>query len=158
MIKPITESDLNDCLDLLKASYEAGAIRFGQTEENCPHRGRTRLPLSKFRQEFLDGHQMYGYYHDDKRVGFLALSFNDGVVRVCDLAILPEYQNRGFGSDFMQFIHDEAIRLDCKIIRLGMIDDNTELKAWYKKHGYKTINLTKFDTVTYTVGLMELVL
>ena len=158
MLKPITESDLSDCLDILKASYEAGAIRFGQTEDNCPHRGRTRLPLSEFRKELLEGHQMYGYYHDDNRVGFLSLSFNDSIVRVCDLAILPEYQKRGFGSELMLFIRDEAKRQNCEKVRLGMIDDNTELKAWYEKHGYKTIKLIKFDTVTYTVGLMELVL
>jgi hypothetical protein len=30
MIKAITESDLNDCLNVLSNGFEDGAIRFGQ--------------------------------------------------------------------------------------------------------------------------------
>ena len=81
MIKPITKSELKECLHVLKESYEAGALRFGQTEENCPYRGRTRLPLSVLEKEFLEGCQMYGYYKNDKQVGFLSLSFVEDIMK-----------------------------------------------------------------------------
>ena len=158
MIKPIIEWDLGDCLHVLKMGFEDGAIRFGQTEENCPYRGRTRLPLSELRKEFLEGCHMYGYIHDDKLVGFLSLIFDGERMGINDIVILPEYQNKGFGAELMKFAKNEARKRKCGKIRLGMIDDNTQLKNWYERHGFKTISLTKYETVSYMVGKMEAVL
>ena len=158
MIKPITKPELSECLYILTTAFEAGAVRFGQTEENCPYRGRTRLPLSVFEKEFLDGFKMYGYLYNDKLIGFLSLSFSDGTMAINDIAILPEHQNSGFGSALMQFAKEEAAKHKCAKIRLGMIDDNTELKNWYEKHGFKTVKLIKYEMVSYMVGKMELVL
>ena len=158
MIRPIEKPELSECLYVLKMAYEDGAVRFGQTEENCPYRGRTRLPLSVFEKEFLDGFKMYGYLHNDKLVGFLSLSFANDTMRINDIAILPEHQNSGFGSALMQFAKEEAARYRCEKIRLGMIDDNIELKNWYERHGFKTVELIKYETVSYMVGKMEFVL
>lgn len=160
MIKPITEINLIDCLNIMKMSYEEGALKFGQTEENCPYRGRTRLPLDELRREFLEGCLMYGYFYEDMIVGFLSLTvFNDSsTMGINDIAILPEYQSKGFGSELIQFSKEEAKRLNCEKLRLGMIADNLQLKKWYEKHGFKTVRLVKYDTVTFTVGKMELVL
>ena len=156
MIKPITKSDLIDCLDILKMSFEEGAVRFGLTHN---YRGRTRLPISELEKEFLEGCMMYGYYYNDELVGFLSLKFlKDDAMGINDIAILPEYQSKGFGSKLMQFSKEEAKRHHCKKIRLGMIDDNLKLKAWYEKHGFNTVELVKYDTVTYTVGKMEFIL
>jgi len=77
MIKAIIKSDLSGCLNILKTSYEDGAIRFGQTEENCPYRGRTRLPLTELEKELLEDCKMYGYFYNDKLIGFLSLVFFD---------------------------------------------------------------------------------
>ena len=159
MIKPITKSNLIDCLNILKISYEEGAVKFGQTEENCPYRGRTRLPLNELEKEFLEGCMMYGYYSNDELAGFLSLTFlKDDAMGINDIAILPKYQSKGFGSALMQFAKEEAKRHNCKKIRLGMIDDNLKLKTWYEKHGFTTVKLVKYDKVTYTVGKMECIL
>ena len=158
MIKPITKSDLSDCLNILKMSYEDGAIRFSQTEENCPYRGRTRLPLSELEREISEGCQMYGYIHNNELVGFLSLIFADDVMGINDIAILPEYQNNGFGNALMRFSKEEAVKRKCKEIRLGMIDDNIQLKKWYEKHGFKTVSLVKYDLVTYNVGKMKCII
>ena len=158
MIKLIKKSELSDCLDIMKMAYEAGAIRFDKTEYNCPYRGRTRLPLSELEKELHEGCQMYGYFYNDKQVGFLSLKFSDDTMGINDIAILPECQNNGIGNTLMQFAKEEAEKNNCKIIRLGMIDDNTQLKKWYEKHGFKTVRLIKYETVSYTVGKMELVI
>ena len=46
MIRPIEKLELSEYLYVLKTAYEASAIKFGQSKESCPYRGRTRLPLS----------------------------------------------------------------------------------------------------------------
>jgi len=157
MIKSIIRSELRECLDVLKAGYEDIAIKFGMTEDNCPYRGRTRLPFVEFEKEFLTGYQMYGYFFQEKLVGFLSLVFKENRMDIHDLAILPEYQNNGFGSDLMRFAKEKAAERKCERIMLGMIDDNKRLKDWYEKHGFITIDQKRFDTVTYTVGKMECV-
>jgi len=73
-----------------------------------------------------------------------------------DIAILPEYQDKGFGSELIQFAKEMARRHGCEKLKLGMVDDNVRLKKWYEKHGFHTARLVKYEAVTYTVGRMEL--
>ena len=101
---------------------------------------------------------MYGYFENGKRVGFLSLALSDDTMKINDIAILPEYQKNGFGSELLQFSKEEAKKRGCEKIRLGMVDDNIELKRWYEKHGFKTVELIHYATVTYTAGKMECIL
>ena len=54
VIKPITKSDLNDCLNVLRMGFEDNAIRFSLTNS---YRGRTQVPLSVLEKELLEGCQ-----------------------------------------------------------------------------------------------------
>lgn len=47
----IEREQLPDCLAVMAQGYEESAQRFGMTEENCPYRGRTRLPLELLERE-----------------------------------------------------------------------------------------------------------
>ncbi|HBL84383.1 MAG: hypothetical protein A2Y17_04855 [Clostridiales bacterium GWF2_38_85] len=156
MIIDVSKDLLPNCLDVLKSSYEDSAVAFGMTEENCPYRGRTRLPLKELEKERNNGCIMYAYLLNDKMVAFLSLSVRGEVLCINDIAVMPDYQNQGIGNKLLHFSKSKAKELGCQKIRLGMIDDNTKLKAWYESHGFKTIDLKKYDTVFYTVGTMEL--
>lgn len=156
MIELIRKEQLPICLDILKKSYENTAETFGMTEENCPYRGRTRLPLYIFEKEFDDGYLMYGYIHDNQVVGFLSVLLRDGELCIQDIAILPDHQNNGYGSELFLFAKEIAINSKCKRISLGMVYDNIQLRKWYQNRGFHTINLVNFEKVRYTVGIMEL--
>ncbi len=158
MIKKISMEELARCLDIVKTSYEDIAIKFGMTEDNCPYRGRTCLPFHIFENEFNEGYLMYSYFYDNDIVGFLSLIASGNEMKIHDLAILPSYQNKGFGSELIQFSKEKAKELKCSKITLGMVHENIALKNWYEKIGFNTVNLLKFDKVTYTVGIMELLL
>ena len=156
MIIKINQSQLPECLNIMKEGFEAIALMFGMTEENSPYRGRTRLPIEELEKQFLSGYQMYGYFYDDKIVGFLSLFIEEEQIQIQDIVILPEYQNNGFGSTFMQFAKEKARENKCEKIMLNTIIDNIQLKNWYERHGFKVIKLRNFDSVTYTVATMEL--
>ncbi len=64
MIEPIQKEQMPECLAVLKQGYEKTAVEFGMTEENCPYRGRTRLPYPAFEKEFDGGCLMFGYICD----------------------------------------------------------------------------------------------
>ena len=156
MIEPIRREQLNACLNIFKTGYERTAVEFGMTEDNCPYRGRTRLPYQVFEDEYNNGYLMYGYIHDEKIVGFLSLYKDGGIMNISDIVILPEYQNRGIGSRLMEFAEEKARELNCTRIALGMIYDNIPLRKWYEKRGFQTVKLVNFETVRYTVGNMEM--
>ena len=156
MIELVKREQLSECLEILKLSYENTAVTFGMTEENCPYRGRTRLPLDMFEKEFDDGHVMYGYMCSNQIVGFLSIKVVAEELIVQDIAVLPAYQSKGYGSELLIFAIETARRLNCKTISLGMVHDNVPLKRFYQKHGFKTVRLINFEKVSYAVGIMEL--
>ena len=124
MIKCIDKVQLPECLDVIKRSYEDIAVTFGMTESNCPYRGRNCLPYQVFEKEFDDGHLMYGYFDNDKIVGFLSLQRKEQELYIQDIAIIPEYQNKGYGSELMQFAKEQAEKMSCSKIVLGIVHDN----------------------------------
>lgn len=156
MIESIRREQLPICLDILSRSYENTAVTFGMTEDNCPYRGRTRLPLQVFEKEYDEGYLMYGYMHNSQIVGFLSMQLKENELCIQDIAVLPEYQNGGFGSELFLFAKETAQRLHCSKITLGMVYDNTVLRNWYHKLGFKTVNMIRFEKVNYIVGMMEL--
>lgn len=156
MIELIKKEQLPICLDILRKSYENTAVTFGMTEENCPYRGRTQLPLHVFEKEFDDGYLMYGYIHENQIIGFLSVQLKELELCIQDLAILPEYQNCGYGSQLFLYAKEIAANSNCKRISLGMVYDNISLRKWYQNRGFNAVNLINFEKVSYTVGIMEL--
>lgn len=158
MIAAICREQLPACLEILKCGYENTAVTFGMTEENCPYRGRTRLPYQVLAQEYDNGCMMYAYMHNQEIVGFLSLSADGQTLHINDIVIHPRFQNHGFGSALMRFAKEQAKALHCTKIKLGMVHDNLPLRRWYEKAGFVTTKLIKYDKVSYTVGTMEFVL
>lgn len=116
------------------------------------------MPYQVFENEFNDGCLMYGYICGNEIIGFVSLSVKMHEMHINDIVVLPMYQNRGIGSKLMQFVIEKAKELKCSKISLGMVHDNIQLRIWYQKLGFKTVRLKNFDSVSYTVGKMELLL
>lgn len=156
MIKQIKKSDLMSCLEVFHCGYETVAIEFGLTEDNCPDRGRANLPFDKLLSEFENGTLMFGYFLENKIIGFLGLKIDDnGVCKLNDIIILPEYRRKGYGKELLEFCKIKALELGASKITLGMIDDNRELKIWYIKNGFINAGFKKYDKAPFTVGFME---
>ncbi len=158
MIEPIKKEHLHKCLEIMKAGYENTAIQFGMTEENCPYRGRTRLPFRVFEDEYNSGYLMYAYVCGSELAGFLSMHVKGHKMYINDIVVLPVYQNNGFGSMLMRFAREQAKQRNCDAIILGMVYENIPLRNWYKKQGFKTVGLKKYEKVKYTVATMELLL
>lgn len=93
----IEKEQLLDCLAVMAQGYEESAQRFGMTEENCPYRGRTRLPLEVLEREFETG-QIYGAFAQGRLVGVLSLQKTGDVLMINDLVVLPCWQGQGIGG------------------------------------------------------------
>lgn len=159
MIKPIVKDDLINCLRIFHQGYETVAVEFGLTEENCPDRGRAGLPFDKLLAEFEDGALMFGYYCNDELVGFLGMQLlDDGLCKLDDIIVLPEYRHNGYGKELLDFCKQTAEKLGANKITLGMIDDNKRLRKWYEDNGFINTGYKKYDGAPFTVGIMECIL
>jgi ribosomal protein S18 acetylase RimI-like enzyme len=124
MIKPIVKDDLINCLEIFHQGYETIAIEFGLTIENCPDRGRASLPYEKLRTEFENGAVMFGYYFKDKLVGYIGMRMHDdGVCKLDDIIVLPEYRQNGYGKELLDFCKQTAKKLGAYKVALGIDDD-----------------------------------
>jgi len=158
-IKPVNKTDLPECLDVIRRSYETVAVEFGLTEENCPDRGRASLPLDKLMLSYEEGEEMYAYYVNGHIVGLLCVHFHhEGFCKLNDIVVLPEFRHNGYGKELLDFCKAKARENGAVKIRLGMIDDNTVLKKWYLKNGFINVGFKKYENAPFTVGNMECIL
>ena len=159
MIKKITRSELSKCLSIFHSGYETVAVEFGLTEENSPDRGRASLPMEKLIKEFENGTSMFGYYIDDKIIGYLGMKmYEEGICGLDDIIIIPDYRNNGYGKELLDYCKLKAKEFGATKIRLGMIDDNKRLRKWYEDNGFVNIGYKNYEGAPYTVGRMEYIL
>ena len=82
-------------------------------------------------------------------VGIISFANKHDCVKVYQLFILPESQNKGIGSKCMQLILEEAQRMGLPI-RLQVLKNNPRALAFYQRLGFARIDETE------THNLMEL--
>lgn len=152
-----TRDELMTALEIMKAAYEASALEYGMTEENCPYRGRTRLPLDVLCAEQDAGYRIFLYEKEGQMAGMLSFRIGEAM-EISDLCVRPDFQCQGIGNHMMRFAIGTAKAAGCSSIRLGMIHDNLRLRTWYERWGFRTVRTKRYPAVIYTVGTMELML
>jgi ribosomal protein S18 acetylase RimI-like enzyme len=68
---------------------------------------------------------------------WIATKFYTGkYLEIDNFIIHPEYQNLGFGTEFMNFIERHADSNDCKTIMLDAYLENKGAHKFYERHAY----------------------
>jgi len=78
---------------------------------------------------------------DDK--GFIVIHYSYDFLELADIAVKKEYQGQGIGKELMDFLDEEARRLNIKKIFLEVNVNNIVAYNLYKKCGYKDNRLRK---------------
>ena len=105
-------------------------------EETSPYKETIKRLIEKFRQK---NRQYYLIIDNGIMVGFLSTQLeqrtdmNQLIMRIAPIAILPEYENRGYGKSAM--IAAEKLAIVDKIV-LSTIKQEEKLINFYKKLGY----------------------
>lgn len=147
---------LNICLEIIRNSFITVAEEFGLTENNCPSH-TAFMTLKKLVKQFEEGRPMFLFYQEDVPVGYFSLTkCNDEVWELNNLAVLPEYRHLGYGKAMVDYAVETVKNYGGNKISIGIIEENTILKIWYLKLGFKHISTRKFEHLPFTVGFMEL--
>lgn len=158
MIKQLEYSDLESCLRVIRESFASVASDFKLTEQNCPNH-TSFITLEKLQNQSNKGTQMFGYFCDDKIVGYVSLSKIDNLAyELNNLAVLPDYRHKGYGKELMDFCKAKVKELGGDKITIGIINENAALKDWYAAYGFINTGTHRFEHLPFIVGRMELIL
>jgi len=157
MIKHITPEQIPECVNVIRASFRTVADQFGFTEENAP--GFVAFATDEQRLNYhyhTEKRPMYAYFDDDRIVGYYSLLLNgDGTCELNNLCTLPEYRHRGVGEELLRHAFSTAAELECSLMRIGIVEENRVLRAWYESHGFTHLGTKKPASLPFTCGFME---
>ncbi len=86
---------------------------------------------------YLSGEGVNSYicYHEGKVIGNCDLFIFNGIAKIEDFAVIPQYQRKGYGTTILKSLIDTAIQEKCDIIYL-VTDEDDIAKEMYKKLGF----------------------
>ncbi len=78
---------------------------------------------------------------NNKIIGYgTAAKLNKKSMDIESIAILPEYQGKGYGSKLIEAVEDEIKKRNYKTAVLEVREKNENAKSFYLNHGYKIVD------------------
>lgn len=133
-IKQVTTDDMVQ--DILFCDLKHDEETHGKDfcTRRCYRRGKVYLTN--------EGVNAYVCYYRGKPVGVCDLFIYNGIAKIEDFAVLPEWQRKGFGTTILKKLINIALNENVKIIYLVTDEDETAkdmyLKLGFSKVGYRT--------------------
>ncbi len=141
---------------IIRKSFKTVALDLGLTRQNCP----THPSFTTNRQLvalFGKGLLFFGGFLDACQIGFVAVEKADASLYYMEkLAVLPTERHHGCGRKLVEFAIEHVRASGGKKISIGVIDEQTVLKEWYKNIGFKEVSTRKFAHLPFTVCYMEI--
>ena len=146
---------LDDSVGVIQKSFRTVAEELNLTTENAPTHP-SLITLEKLEELRQKGLSFYGYFLDDRQVGFVAMEkADDSLYYLEKLSVLPGYRHNGYGRDLVRFVLDTAATGGAKKLSIGIIYEQTVLRDWYKSIGFRESGTRKYEHLPFTVGFME---
>lgn len=156
IIREINGAEISRCAGVIRESFRTVAEELGLNRDNIPNHP-SFMTTEQLKELIGKGVRFFGLFLDGRQIGSVAVeAAEDDVFFLQKLAILPEYQQSGYGEILVKFVIDFVKNNGCKKLALGIWDRQTGLKDWYCRLGF-TVNSTKdFEHLPLTVCLMDM--
>ena len=155
MIKKATPNDRDVLVKIIRDSFLDVARRFSLTKDNCP-KHPSNCTSSWIESDIARGVQYAILYVDEKAIGCVAIEKPSADVCYLErLAVLPEMRGKHFGIRLVQYATEWAAAKGVDRISIGVINEQTELKEWYRHLGFVETQTKSFPHLPFTVCLME---
>ena len=156
MIREVKRNDVPECVKIIKKSFMTVADEFGFTIENAPR--FTAFATTEDRlywQMDNEPRLMFVYEQEGVMCGYYSLLMQDNnECELNNLAVLPEYRHCGIGRQLLEHAYGSATDHGCKIMNIGIVEENTCLRKWYEQNGAKHTGTRKYDFFPFTCGYM----
>ncbi|NLM84831.1 MAG: GNAT family N-acetyltransferase [Clostridiales bacterium] len=157
MIRPIEEAHIGECVDVIRSSFMPVAREFGITAENAPRYVAFATTPERLRRQFFEERRpMFAYFNPDgKIVGYYSLRLEgDGQCELNNLCVLPSFRHQGIGEKLLRHAFAEAKARGCRVMNIGIVEENTVLRRWYESFGFEHVRVERYDFFPFTVGRM----
>ena len=157
MIREVLHEDIPACVNLIKQSFKTVADEFGFTEENAPRFTAFATDEERLLRQMDDEHRpMFVYEEEGVLCGYYSLLMQENnECELNNLAVLPECRHKGIGKLLMEHACSVARENDCKLMNIGIVEENIKLRKWYEKNGAVHLGTHKFDFFPFTCGYMR---
>ena len=96
VIRQIKETEVKECVEVIRKSFQTVADEFGITKENAPRFTAFATDEERLSEQLNGEHRpMYGYFLEDKLVGYYSLAIMGG--KTCELnnlSVLQEFRHK----------------------------------------------------------------
>ncbi len=142
-------------MKVIRDSFITVAKEFSITRQNAPTNPAfiDSKALVKMKEK---GVKMYGGYSEGKLIAFVAIEkARDDIYYLEKLCVIPLYRHHGYGEQLIEFVFEIVKSNGGKKICIGIINDNTILKNWYKKNDFAETGRKVFNHLPFEVCFME---
>jgi ribosomal protein S18 acetylase RimI-like enzyme len=160
MIKEIDKSEIAECVSVIRKSFQTVADEFGFTIENAPRFTAFATTEERlFYQLEIEHRLLVAYYDDDgdgRILGYYSLMFlENSECELSNLCVLREFRHKKIGEALLEDAMSRVRNKECKKMKLGIVEENKRIRAWYEKHGFTHTHTVKYDYFPFTCGYME---
>jgi ribosomal protein S18 acetylase RimI-like enzyme len=149
-----TDAQIAESVEVIREAFGTVAREFNLTRENAPTH-----PFFSTREQLLELHKkaaFFGLYLDGVQIGFVVIEKAEGgTYYLGRLAVKPQFRHLGYGRKLTEFVLDYVRNQGGAKVALGMIDNQTVLKDWYKSLGFVQTGTKQFDHLPFVVCFME---
>lgn len=138
-LRPVAESD-NEFLLAVYGSTRAdelGQVEWGEGQKEMFLRWQFDLQRSEYGTRFPDADYRV-IVIDGQPAGRIWIGTDDEQIRLLDIALLPEFQNRGVGTALLERLKSEAQNAG-KALRHMVFVLNNNADRFYERLGFKKI-------------------
>ncbi|SDB65872.1 GNAT family N-acetyltransferase [Butyrivibrio sp. INlla16] len=157
MIREVKRKDIGDCVNIIRQSFMTVADEFGFTTDNAPR--FTAFATTEDRllwQMENENRLMYIYEQEGVPCGYYSLLMQEnGECELNNLAVLPENRHLGIGKKLLEHSYESAKNAGCKVINIGIVEENVVLRRWYEQNGAVHVGTKKYDFFPFTCGYMR---
>ncbi|MBN1952263.1 MAG: GNAT family N-acetyltransferase [Bacteroidales bacterium] len=152
-----THEQLFSASGVIAAANKIVADRFGLTPENASTNPAFMTP-DRLAEQTQGKCELFLLVVSGVAVGTIGIEAapdNPDLWYIERLAVLPEEQGNGYGVALMNFAHAAIRDRGAHFSSVAIINENTELKAWYSKLGYEETGKRVFEHLPFTVCFMK---
>lgn len=157
MVKEINKNEIEECVQIIRASFKTVADELGFTEIDAP--GFTAFATDSGKLSWQienEPRKMFAYFDNDKIVGYYSILLqNNKECELNNLCVSPEYRHQKIGEQLYHHAIETAKKSNCKVMNLGIVEENKKLRTWYEDLGAIHIGTKKYEFFPFTCGYMK---
>ena len=154
-IRACTQKDIGILVETIRRSFQDVALRFDLTQENAP-RHPSNCTDDWIQKDMERGIMYFVIENENLVLGCVAFELaNSNICYLERLAVLPDQRRRGFGKTLVTHVLSEGKLLGVHRVSIGIIDQQTELKNWYRGIGFVEQESKEFSHLPFRVTFMS---